>query len=590
MGELKERLRKADELRMPDVWSEARRRAASGDLHELTLQEGPSDARRALAALVAFAIFAAGGTLLWRATRSAPPEVRGPSPSPEPATDALGELPSGWTELASPPDERCCAATAWTGSELLVWSGYVYTGLSDEVAEPNGFRFDPFSGRTAPMAPSPLGPRSVPASTWTGDELLVWGGQDAAGARFFGDGAAYDPATDTWRVLPTSPLSARVPLSVWTGSEWILWGTGVRRDDRPLDGAAYDPATDTWRSIASGPIELTDATAAWTGTEMIVFGAALHGGNQRETPTAIAAAYDPRADSWRTLPPSPLDTNSNTAVWNGSELVALDYTKDSAAYDPQTDRWRDLGRVPGDDCEGGLSGSVSIDGDVLAIDCGFALLFGEGADRWVDVTPSDGIFGFAFLPFATTQPMSAALVFGASADFGPSGLFAYRPPSDARAGEDIEPVVIEISQPGSQGGTYVAPRFHASYRGTEIPLEAIETPGSELEYPEAASPVPLPAGTPIEVRADARVVAVFELQPAQGQYVERGSCLVPGAIMTLPGSPGPSAFFIYVEWADSSGGMAFQAEIVGDAASGSGTRPAEGGVDAHTLGLAVCEG
>jgi hypothetical protein len=431
MRELREHLRRIDELRMPDVWSEARRRVVSGGLRDVPLREGLSGARRGAVAVVAFVVFAAGGTLLWRAIQPAPPELRGPSPSPEPATDALGELPSGWTELAPSPDIRCCAATAWTGSELLVWSGRQNTGFSDEVAEPGGFRFDPISGQTRAMAPSPLGPRSVPASAWTGDELLVWGGQDAkAGSRSYDDGAAYDPGTDTWRALPPSPLSARVPLSVWTGSDWILWGTGVRRDDRPLDGAAYDPTTNTWRSIAAGPIELTDATAVWTGTEMIVFGAALHGGNQPETSTAIGAAYDPRADRWRVLPPSPLDTNSNTAAWNGSELIALDYNHDSAAYDPRTDRWRDLGRVPGDDCEGGLSGSVAIDGDVLAIDCGHALLFGEGSDGWVDVTPADGVFGFAFLPFATTQPMSAALVFGVD-EFDPSGLFAYRPPPEA---------------------------------------------------------------------------------------------------------------------------------------------------------------
>jgi hypothetical protein len=79
----------------------------------------------------------------------------------------------------------------------------------------------------------------------------------------------------------------------------------------------------------------------------------------------------------------------------------------------------------------------------LGLRRGEALLFGKGSDGWVDVTPADGIFGFAFLPFASTQPMSAALVFGIGDDFSPSGLFAYRPPSDARAGENLEPVVIE---------------------------------------------------------------------------------------------------------------------------------------------------
>jgi hypothetical protein len=589
MGDLKGQLRRADQMRMPDIWSEAHRRAASDASPEVQVHGGPSTTGRLVAAVVAFAVFAAGGALLWRATRPTPPEVRSPSPSPQPAPDVLGGLTSGWTELASPPDLRCCAATAWTGSELLVWSGYVYTGFSDEVEESDGFIFDPISGRTRPMAPSPLTPRSVPASAWTGDELLVWGGQHAAGPPFHDDGAAYDPATDSWRMLPPSPLSARVPLSVWTGSEWILWGTGIRRDDRPLDGATYDPDTNTWRSIATGPIELTDATAVWTGTEMIVFGAALHGGNHPETPTAIAAAYDPRADTWRTLPPSPLDTNSNTAVWNGSELVALDYYHASAAYDPRTDSWRDLGRVPGDDCEGGLSGSVAIDGDVLAIDCGEALLFGKGSDGWVDVTPADGIFGFAFLPFASTQPMSAALVFGIGDDFDPSGLFAYRPPSDARAGEDIDPVVIEITRSGVEPGTPGSSSFHASYRGMTIPLDAIETPGAELEYPVTESPVALPAGTPIVIEGRFRDAAVFELRHARGTYVDHGSCIVPGALDRIPAGDGPSAFFIYVEWADASAGVAFRARVEGSSVVTAPPEVTRSGIDATLFGLVICD-
>jgi hypothetical protein len=507
MRELREQLRRVDELRMPDVWSEARRRVVSGGLREVPLRDGPSNARRGAAALVAFVVFAAGGTLLWRAIQPAPPEQRGPSPAP--AIDALGELPAGWTELALPPDLRCCAATAWTGSELLVWSGYKYTGFSDEVAEPGGFLFDPISGRTTLMAPSPLGPRSVPASAWTGDELLVWGGQDAAGSRSYDDGAAYDPATDTWRALPPSPLSARVPLSVWTGSEWIVWGTGVRRDDRLVDGAAYDPTTNTWRSIATGPIELTDATAVWTGKEMIVFGAALHGGNVPETSTAIAAGYDPRTDRWRMLSPSPLDTNSNTAVWNGSELVALDYNHASAAYDPRTDMWRDLGRVPGEDCEGGLSGSVAIDGDVLAIDCEAALLLGRGSEGWVDVTPADGIFGFAFLPFATTQTMSAALVFGIGDDFDPSGLFAYRPPQEAqpsRSDSCAFPILRPTSLPWLSAGMPIPdPDLNPLYRrftwegpnGTEwagayVAVRVL----TDAKVQGTESSPPLPDGTP----------------------------------------------------------------------------------------------
>ena len=74
------------------------------------------------------------------------------------------------------------------------------------------------------------------------------------------DGAAFDPATQQWRVLPPSGLSARAPLSVWTGDELIVWGTSFRTKVRPLDGAAYDPASDAWRPIAF-PLRGRDAMA-----------------------------------------------------------------------------------------------------------------------------------------------------------------------------------------------------------------------------------------------------------------------------------------------------------------------------------------
>jgi hypothetical protein len=155
----------------------------------------------------------------------------------------------------------------------------------------------------------------------------------------------------------------------------------------------------------------------------------------------------------------------------------------------------------------------------------------------------------------------------------------------------IPPLVIEITEPATRSGrTFNTPRFYASYRGTDIPLEAIETPGSELEYPGAASPIPLPTGTPIVVVSEALAVNVFELERASGRYVEHGACIVPGSIDSLPGSPGPSAFFIYAEWEDAAGGMAFRVDLVLDAAPASdASRDPESNEYARPGGLAICD-
>jgi hypothetical protein len=126
----------------------------------------------------------------------------------------------------------------------------------------------------------------------------------------------------------------------------------------------------------------------------------------------------------------------------------------------------------------------------------------------------------------------------------------------------------------------------ATYQGQEIELDAIETPGSELEYP-AGTPATIPVGAPIAIDAPGAVVSVFQLQPATGEFVEDGSCIVPGALRMLPG-PGETAFFIYIEGPDSSGGMAFRAEMEGETLEQTDAIDVGSTVVAEELGLAVC--
>jgi hypothetical protein len=112
------------------------------------------------------------------------------------------------------------------------------------------------------------------------------------------DGAAFDPVTGSWRVLPASPIDGRTyAATVWTGTEMIVWG-GSRAGQPVDDGAAFDPATDRWRKLPSAPIGPAMMSAAtWTGSEMIIIGG-LNGDGS-------SAAYDPESDSWRRLPDAP---------------------------------------------------------------------------------------------------------------------------------------------------------------------------------------------------------------------------------------------------------------------------------------------
>jgi hypothetical protein len=456
--ELKERFASADELDAPELWGEARRRAADPARRPLAGVDRVgfgAGVRRITTAAVAFAVFAAAAVFAW--------ELSHPEPVPSPPrpvalepVDLAADLGPGWTELPPPPEVRSGAATAWTGSQLIVWGGYVFDGSGNKPALDDGFLFDAASRSWRSLPPSPLSGRSLTASAWTGREFLVWGGTDLNTYPYEGyvDGAAFDPATGRWRSLPPAPIDGRAPMSVWTGDELIVWGTAVRVTPRPRDGAAYDPATNTWRRIADAPIELTDGTAVWTGEEMIVFGAALHGGNESETETAIGAVYDPAQDAWRALPPSDLSPQASTAAWTGREMVAWDYLNGTAAYDPTTDDWRELSRVPVDDYEC-IPQSVSIPGQaVFGNYCGVTPVFSVAKDRWLDVTRR-GFKGWVLEPVATG---SAVLVMGHGLELSDvpgqefdTRMLAWVPPNPETGGvEDPPPFIPQTEVVGDE--------------------------------------------------------------------------------------------------------------------------------------------
>lgn len=287
-----------------------------------------------------------GVAQLARTTGRGDPET--PRCPTETAPD-VGIGPAGggthWREMS--PSSLCGrydASVVWTGQELLIWGGESCAGAScpndgaPHLADGAGYNVANDAWRT--LARSPLTAREAAATVWTGTEMLVWGG--TTGQALLADGAAYNPAEDSWRALAGAPLSPRNGAgAVWTGREMVVWG-GSDADD----GAAYDPATDRWRPIARAPLQGRTAPAvAWSGREMVVWA-----GNEFDD----GAAYDPAADRWRLIADAPVPGRSRAAtVWTGRELLVWggdngnDFVgDDGAAYDPATDRWRLLPQAP----------------------------------------------------------------------------------------------------------------------------------------------------------------------------------------------------------------------------------------------------
>jgi hypothetical protein len=328
----------------------------------------------------------------------------------------------GWSTLEPPPFVRARAVSVWTETELFFWGGDTdFAG----TAHADGATFDPSSGRWKPVPASPIGGRSSAAAAWTGEEVLVWGGWDRRGP--VGDGAAYDPVDRSWRVLPDAPLGSRDPAaSVWTGTELIVWGD-ASRSAKVVDGAAYDPAANEWRTLPPAPFALNQASAVWTGHEMIVFGALLDGNNASATKHARGLAYDPEANSWRAIAPSPFSPQASSVVWTGVQMLAWDYELRAATYEPDSDTWSPAPDVPLGFSECYPQGA-RVGAFVLAYHCGSAALFDLEAREWRVVPGRTPIYG---------PPVSAgeAVLFaGAAHEGGANALWVYKPALDGPSG------------------------------------------------------------------------------------------------------------------------------------------------------------
>ena len=67
--------------------------------------------------------------------------------------------------------------------------------------------------------------RSAHGVVWTGQKMIIWGGQSAAG--LLNGGALFDPTTNAWKgpmSTVNAPSTRSAPGMVWTGNRLIVWG------------------------------------------------------------------------------------------------------------------------------------------------------------------------------------------------------------------------------------------------------------------------------------------------------------------------------------------------------------------------------
>jgi len=279
-----------------------------------------------------------------------------------PATDTWSSIQ---TNGAAP--QVAFANAVWTGAEMFVIGGYSYfPGASSGKPVPGSYSYHPannvWTDRGVYDLPSdPIVSRANCGISWTGADVLVWGGEGGSPGNSLltavrNDGHAYNFGTGTWRPLAAVPVGVAPALSpkvAWLSNQWVvLAGTNC---------AAYRPGNNSWSLlnsfIGSLPANPADPSVLWTGKELIVWGGLDNG-----TPSNRGRRYNPATDTWTELNTTnaPAARARHSAVWTGTRMVVWggDGGGDplyptvvhagGSAYDPVTDTWTAIPTPPVD--------------------------------------------------------------------------------------------------------------------------------------------------------------------------------------------------------------------------------------------------
>jgi hypothetical protein len=251
-----------------------------------------------------------------------------------------------------------------------------------------------------PAAEHAVEGRAQTSMLWTGDEIVVWGGQDAAGVHV--DGARYDLATQTWRDIPDAPITPAEGNVAVLVDERIVVCCGSTDVGTGPSAAILDLATGEWRSTSPPPFAVRYPGAASAS------GVALFVGDK-------AASYDPERDEWRALADPPEGMWAPDVAIDGERLYAWSTPSGGrnfgAEYDPARDEWFELPEPPDD--------AFPTYADIEPIDGGLAVW---GVDRRSFAFPGPGDVGVGAIwdiasrtwkPMA--QPLPAAVPYDGNA-------------------------------------------------------------------------------------------------------------------------------------------------------------------------------
>lgn len=307
----------------------------------------------------------------------------GSSPAEEASSPDSQE--TGWERLPDPPlSPRMGAATAWTGSEIVVFGGSDFmcspTAGCSGGAEAQDFRdgaaYDATTRTWRSIATAPAPVRDRQPVVVNGDIYVQASCTPQPCERHDAEELLrYDPEQDTWTTLPP-PHDEGYHLTP-TGDNVLAFSIGKHPD------WLLDAGTDTWERLPDAPLPPTDRQVVPVGEDLMLF--AKEAGSQSRM---LSARFDAETGTWE----RPLDTPaSGYQAWLVDGIVVIDprfEDDEGGVFDPATAQWSPLPDPPAKESwQNNMAGVLGQDSATFAAASGWVL--DMTSETWIEIPQLD---------------------------------------------------------------------------------------------------------------------------------------------------------------------------------------------------------
>jgi hypothetical protein len=174
---------------------------------------------------------------------------------------------------------------------------------------------------------------------WTGQLLVIWGGQSESG-QALRDGAVYDPRSEAWELLPDAPVSGHQ--AAWDGTGLLVWGVTPAMEV----AASHLSIADRRWDLSIAPLALGHALeGAWINGSLVLV-------SYQVGAVADVAVLGPERGRWDELDWVPVSGSASPPVVGSLEALFLVGAPSESgeaanfALNPRTHTWRELQDAP----------------------------------------------------------------------------------------------------------------------------------------------------------------------------------------------------------------------------------------------------